>query len=44
MLDSQLQDTIYQFDHVDGVVQKIDKNAAQLKDAIDNGAPNYFPQ
>ena len=39
VLDSQLQDTIYQFDHVDGVVQKIDKNAAQLKDAIDNGAP-----
>ena len=39
VLDSQLQDTIYQFDHVDGVVQKIDKNAAQLKDAIDAGAP-----
>ena len=39
VLDSQLQDTIYQFDHVDGVVQKIDKNAAQLKEAIDNGAP-----
>lgn len=39
VLDSQLQDTIYQFDHVDGVVQKIDKNAAQLKDAIENGAP-----
>ena len=39
VLDSQLQDIIYQFDHVDGVVQKIDKNAAQLKDAIDNGAP-----
>lgn len=39
VLDSQLQDTIYQFDHVDGVVQKIDKNAAQLKDAIANGAP-----
>lgn len=39
VLDSQLQDTIYQFDHVDGVVQKIDKNAAQLKDAIEGGAP-----
>ncbi len=39
VLDSQLQDTIYQFDHVDGVVQKIDKNAAQLKEAIENGAP-----
>lgn len=39
VLDGQLQDTIYQFDHVDGVVQKIDKNAAQLKDAIEAGAP-----
>ena len=26
VLDSQLQDTIYQFDHVPGVVEKIDKN------------------
>ena len=39
VLDSQLQDTVYQFDHVDGVVHKIDKNAAQLKDAIEAGAP-----
>lgn len=39
VLDSQLQDTIYQFDHVDGMVQKIDKNAAQLKDAIESEAP-----
>ena len=39
VLDSQLQDTIYQFDHVDGVVQKIDKNAAQLREAIEGGAP-----
>lgn len=39
VLDSQLQDTIYQFDHVDGVVQKIDKNAAQLREAIESGAP-----
>lgn len=38
VLDSQLQDTIYQFDHVQGVVQKIDKNAQQLKDAINGGA------
>ena len=38
VLDSQLQDTIYQFDHVEGVVQKIDKNAQQLKDAINGGA------
>jgi type I restriction enzyme R subunit len=37
ILDSQLQDTIYQFDHVDGVVQKVDKNSVQLKDAINGG-------
>lgn len=38
VLDSQLQNTVYQFDHVEGVVQKIDKNSQQLKDAIDGGA------
>ena len=38
VLDSQLQNTVYQFDHVEGVVQKIDKNAAQLRDAINDGA------
>jgi type I restriction enzyme R subunit len=37
VLDSQLQNTVYQFDHVDGVVQKVDKNSKQLKDAIENG-------
>lgn len=38
VLDNQLQDTVYQFDHVEGVVQKIDKNSQQLKDAIEAGA------
>ncbi|EHQ34733.1 type I restriction endonuclease subunit R [Methanoplanus limicola] len=38
VLDSQLQDTIYQFDHVQGVVVKIDKNSKQLRDAINSGA------
>lgn len=38
VLDSQLQDTVYQFDHVEGVVQKIDKNSEQLKNAIEAGA------
>ena len=38
VLDSQLQSTVYLFDHVEGVVQKIDKNSQQLKDAIENGA------
>ena len=37
VLDNQLQDTVYQFDHVAGVVQKIDKNAKQLKEAIEAG-------
>lgn len=39
VLDSQLQDTIYQFDHVPGVVKKIDKNSSQLKDALNEGTP-----
>lgn len=39
VLDSQLQDTVYQFDHVEGVVRKIDKNAKQLRDAINDGVP-----
>lgn len=38
VLDSQLQNTVYQFDHVEGVVQKIDKNSQQLKEAIEGGA------
>lgn len=38
VLDSQLQNTVYQFDHVEGVVQKIDKNSKQLKEAIEAGA------
>ena len=38
VLDSQLQNTIYQFEHKQGVVQKIDKNAQQLADAITVGS------
>ncbi len=37
VLDRQLQDTIYQFEHVDGVVQKIDNNSTQLAEAINTG-------
>ena len=37
VLDQQLQDTIYQFDHQDGVVEKIDENSAQLANALDKG-------
>lgn len=38
VLDSQLQDTIYQFDHVSGTVEKIDKNKSSkdLLEAINN--------
>lgn len=37
VLDSQLQSTVYQFDHVEGVVKKVDKNSGQLRDAINDG-------
>lgn len=39
VLDSQLQNTVYQFDHVAGVVEKIDKDAKQLRNAIEAGTP-----
>lgn len=38
ILDSQLQDTIYQFDHVDGVVRPITKGSEHLKTALNDGA------
>jgi type I restriction enzyme R subunit len=34
ILDRQLQDTIYQFEHAWGVVEKIDKDSRQLQDAL----------
>ncbi|MBS0468513.1 MAG: type I restriction endonuclease subunit R [Proteobacteria bacterium] len=37
VLDTQLQDTIYQFDHQHGVVEKIDDNSTQLAQALDKG-------
>ncbi len=37
VLDQQLQDTIYQFDHKSGVVQKIDKDSGQLAQALTDG-------
>lgn len=36
VLDQQLQNTIYQFEHKTGVVQKIDENSEQLANAITN--------
>ncbi|MCD6459167.1 type I restriction endonuclease subunit R [bacterium] len=38
ILDRQLQDTIYQFEHKQGVVQRIDKDSAQLAQALEAGA------
>ncbi len=37
VLDQQLQNTIYQFEHKQGVVQRIDVDAKQLADAITAG-------
>lgn len=38
VLDSQLQDTIYQFEHTAGIVHKIDKDSTQLAEAIAHSA------
>ena len=38
VLDQQLQNTIYQFEHKTGVVQKIDKDSTQLAQALDSSA------
>lgn len=37
VLDRQLQETISQFEHKAGVVQKIDENSAQLAEALNSG-------
>ena len=39
VLDQQLQDTIYQFEHKRGVVQKIDERSRQLAEALEHGMP-----
>lgn len=39
VLDHQLQEDIYQFEHKQGVVQKIDENSQQLADALTSGTP-----
>lgn len=39
VLDRQLQNTIYQFDHRQGVVQKIDEDSRQLAEALEGGVP-----
>jgi type I restriction enzyme R subunit len=39
VLDQQLQDTIYQFEHKRGVVQRIDESSKQLAQALESGVP-----
>jgi len=39
VLDQQLQDTIYQFEHAQGVVEKIDANSEQLANALKTAKP-----
>jgi type I restriction enzyme, R subunit len=39
VLDQQLQNTIYQFEHKMGVVEKIDEDTQQLAKALANGTP-----
>src|ERR1035437_3766796 len=39
VLDNQLQDTIYQFEHKRGVVEKIDESSRQLAEALENSVP-----
>ena len=39
VLDQQLQDTIYQFEHKHGVVQKVDESSRQLAEALDGRVP-----
>lgn len=39
VLDRQLQDTIYQFEHKRGVVQRIEESSRQLAEALENAVP-----
>lgn len=39
ILDRQLQDTIYQLEHRQGVVQKIDEDSRQLAQALESAVP-----
>jgi type I restriction enzyme R subunit len=39
VLDQQLQDTVYQFEHKMGVVLKIDDDSKQLAEALENSVP-----
>ena len=39
VLDQQLQDTIYQFEHRRGVVRKVEESSRQLAEALENAVP-----
>ena len=41
VLDRQLQETIYQFEHAQGVVAKIDDDSAQLAEALSRNADHH---
>jgi len=41
VLDQQLQDTIYQFEHRQGVVQKIDESSKQLAESARKQRADY---
>lgn len=43
VLDQQLQNTIYQFEHKTGVVERIDQDSEQLATAIKNGVNIILP-
>jgi type I restriction enzyme R subunit len=43
VLDSQLQNPIFQIDHKQGVVQKIDKDSTQLADSLTAGGSIIIP-
>ncbi len=42
MLDRQLQATIYDFEHKQGVVEKIEQDSTQLAEALKNGGVRSF--
>ena len=42
VLDQQLQDNIYQFEHKRGVVQRIDESSRQLAEALENAVPSII--
>jgi type I restriction enzyme R subunit len=42
VLDQQLENTIYQFEHKTGVAQKIDRDSSQLASALGSGTKHHY--